>query len=78
MANIEILYQRRRATFVLPFNNPAQNIKKDMEYRCRVHGCFQVNDGDGANPYFVVELENGKCLYVAPEYITFIKEDDEC
>lgn len=72
---MEISYQRRRATFELPYGIPDKQIQKDTVYFCHVHGCFQCGE-DG--PGFVVELEDGNCICVAPAYLQFIKEEDEC
>lgn len=76
--NIEIVWQRRRAIYTPPIDRPNYGITKGQEVACSVWGCFQVNDGEDINPYFVVELENGQCTYVAPEHLRFIKEEDEC
>lgn len=69
-------YERRHATFVSNYDRPKLGIKAGDTVQCLVHGCFQCYDGDqDINPYFVVELEDGNCTYVAPEDLTFIKED---
>lgn len=76
--NMEIVWQRRRAIYRPRINRPQLGIEKGTEVPCRVWGCYQVNDGEDVNPYFVVELENGRCTHVSPEDIQFIKEEDEC
>lgn len=78
LSNIEIVYQRRRAIYRPRVDRPALGIVKGTEVKCYVHGCYQVNNGEDINPYFVVELENGRCTHVAPEDLQFIKEEDEC
>lgn len=75
---IDIAYQRRRALYTPPINRPQYNLKAGESVLVHVHGCFQVDDGEDVNPYFVIELEDGRCTYAAPEYIQFIKEDNEC
>lgn len=76
---MNIVWQRRRAIYTPPVDRPKYGVVKGQSVECRVWGCFQVNDGEDINPYFVVELENGQCTYVAPEHLQFIREDeDEC
>ena len=72
---ITISYERRRATFELPYSIPDKQIQKDTVYFCHVHGCFPYGE---EGPCFVVELEDGNCICVAPAYLQFIKEEDEC
>ena len=78
LSNIEIKFQRRRAIYRPRVDRPALGIVKGTEVRCLVWGCYQVTDGEDVNPYFVVELESGRCTHVSPEDIQFIKEEDEC
>jgi hypothetical protein len=73
---LEVKY--RSATYTPPINRPKYNLKAGESVLVRVYGCYQVNDGEDINPYFVVELEDGRCTYAAPEHIQFIKEEDEC
>lgn len=76
--NMEIVWQRRRAIYRPQVDRPQLGIKAETEVPCRVWGCYQVSDGEDINPYFVVELENGRCTHVSPENLQFIEEDDEC
>lgn len=74
--NMEIVWQRRRAIYTPVCNRPSLGLEKGVEYRCRVWGCYQVADGEDINPYFVIELENGRCTHAAPEQIVFTEEDE--
>lgn len=74
---IKIVQQRRRAIYTPKIDRPALGLSKGVEVHCRVFGCYQVNDGEDINPYFVVELESGRCTHVAPEDIRFIEFDTE-
>lgn len=75
--NMEIVWQRRRAMYTPTFNRPQLGLEKGISYECRVWGCYQVNDGEDVNPYFVIELNNGRCAHASPDHITFIEEDEE-
>ena len=75
---IEIKYERRSAIYTPLVNRPALGLTRDVPVNCEVWGCYQVNDGDDINPYFVIELENGRCTHALIEQIQFIREDDEC
>lgn len=71
-ANIDIGWVLRPAIYRPRVNRPNLNIVKDTEVHCHVWGCYQVDDGEGdVNPYFIVELQDGRCTYVAPEDIQF-------
>ena len=74
---MEIVWQRRGAIYTPCVDRPALGLEKDKEYFCRVHGCYQVNDGEDVNPYFVIELESGRCTHASPEEIQFLKEVGE-
>ena len=74
--NMDIVWQRRRAIYRPIVDRPKLSIKAGTEVPCSVWGCFQVNDGEDINPYFVVELNDGQCTYVAPEHLQFTKEDE--
>lgn len=77
MATIEMRYERRRAQFIAKqFHEAKFGYKKGEVVKVDVLGLFQCSDEDGAQPYFICELENGKCIYVLPEDIQFIKEDE--
>ena len=78
MANLEmqIKWQRRRAIYTSPYGQPKIGIKKGDKVECNVWGLFQVSDGEDVNPYFVVELADGRCTYVAPEDLKFIEDDE--
>ena len=76
MANIEIDIRRRSAIYTPRVDRPSIEITKGQRVLCEVWGCFQCNDGEDINPYFVVELHNGYCTYVSPEDIQFTREDE--
>ena len=78
MATIDIVWKRRRAVYTPQTSMPSLNLTKGTPVECRVWGCYQVSDSDGANPYFIIELADGHCTYASPECIQFIKEEDEC
>lgn len=80
MANCEIAikHERRRAYYTPIVNRPALGLQKDVAVVCTVWGCYQVNDGEDINPYFVIELENGRCTHALIDQVQFIKEEDEC
>lgn len=75
---VEIVWQRRRAIYTPLVDRPALSLTKGTSVECLVWGCYQVNDGEDINPYFVIELESGHCTLAQPEQIQFIKEEDEC
>ncbi len=75
---IEIVLQRRRALYTPCVDRPALDLTKGVPVECRVWGCYQVDDCDGRDVYFVVELENGRCTHASIDQVQFIKEDDEC
>lgn len=77
MASIEIVWQRRRAMYTPIVNRPALGLLKDVPVPCRVWGCYQVSDGEDINPYFVIELENGRCTCASPEQVIFYNEEGE-
>ena len=78
MSEIAIIWQRRRAYYTPCVDRPALGLQKGVPAECRVWGCYQVNDGEDINPYFVIELASGRCTHASPEQIQFIEEDDEC
>ena len=77
MASLNMSWERRRAIYKASVNRPELGIANGDEVKCRVFGIFQVADGEDVNPYFIVELEDGRCTYVAPEELQFIREADE-
>ena len=77
-ATINVMHERRRAIYTPPINRPTLGLSIGIGVQCYVHGCYQVDDGEDVNPYFVIELEDGRCTYAAPENIQFIKGEDEC
>lgn len=80
MATIDLTlrWPTRKAIYRPRVNRPNLGITKGTEVVCVSHGCFQVNDGaDDINPYFIVELEDGKLTYVAPEDLQFVERADE-
>lgn len=74
---MEIVWERRRAIYTPLVDRPALGLTQGIAVECRVWGCYQVHDGEDINPYFVIELENGRCTHASPEQIQFVKEDDE-
>lgn len=77
MVIMEITWQRRNAIYTPRVDMPNIGLTKGQRVLCEVWGCFQRMEGDGAmNPYFVVELLNGQCTYVAPEDIQFTREGE--
>ena len=75
MASIKLgnLLETRPAEFTLPYDRHSKGLKKGVAYRCEVFGCFQVAEGiDSATPYFIVELEDGTCAYIDPDYLKFV------
>jgi hypothetical protein len=83
---LTLRWPNRKAIYRPRVDRPQFGIKKGTEVTVVSHGCFQVNDGDDdVNPYFIVELEDGRCTYVSPEDIQFVEpadefnhDDDEC
>lgn len=73
---MDLVWQRRSAIYTPCVDRPKLGLEKGKEYKCRVWGCYQVDDGEDVNPYFVIELENGRCTHAAPEQIQFTKEDE--
>lgn len=76
--NYTFSFERRRAIYRPIVDRPALGIKKGDEVHCRVFGCYQVCDGEDINPYFIVELPNGRCTHVSPEQLQFVPEYDGC
>lgn len=74
--NIDICFVRRRAIYTAPCNRPQFGMIKGRKYPCEVHGLQQVQDGNEADAYFVIELEDGRCTYASIECIQFTKEDE--
>ena len=72
MATIEMKWERRPVSFVPKYDNDRLGIKRGDGVEGYALGLFQCADDDGSSPYFVVELMNGYCTYVAPEDIKFI------
>ena len=72
MATIEMKWERRPVAFVPRYDSEKLGYKRGEPVTAYALGLFQCSDDDSANPYFVVELENGKCTYVAPEDIQFL------
>lgn len=77
MASLNMAWERRRAIYKANINRPELGIKAGDEVKCRVFGIFPCSDGEETNPYFIVELEDGRCTYVPPEFIQFAREGDE-
>ncbi len=76
--NIEMRWQRRRATYLPIVDRPHLGLEAGVPVPCRVWGCYQVAEDEDINPYFVIELESGKCTYAAIDQVQFIEEGDEC
>lgn len=70
-------WERRKAIYTAPVNRHSLGIVRGQEVPCRVWGCYQVEEEGDVAPYFVVELEDGRCTYVAPEHLRFIEMEDE-
>ena len=69
---VKMHLQTRPAIYTPRCNRPELGIQKGDVISCDAFGCFQVTDGeDDINPYFVVELPDGRCTYVAPEDLRF-------
>ena len=76
--SLEIGWQRRRAIYRPKINRANYGISKGDEVKCRVWGCYKVDDGDGdVNPYFIVEIADGRLIYVSPEDLQFVDTDEE-
>lgn len=77
MATMEmhIVLERRRAIYTPGMGKPELGLTAGVPVECRVHGCFQITEVDSAEPYFIIELEDGHCTYALPHHIQFIKED---
>lgn len=75
--SIVIKWELRKAIYRPRVDRPTLNITKGDEVPVKVHGCYPVADGDDVSPYFVAELEDGRCTYAAPEDIQFVYEEDE-
>lgn len=78
MATVNIEIKLRPALYTPCVDRPELGLTKGVPVKCMTFGCYQVCDGDDVNPYFVLELESGRCTYALPEHIQFIKEDEEC
>lgn len=73
---MNIVWHRRRAIYTPLVDRPKLGLVKGVPVECRVWGCYQVSDGDDINPYFVIELNSGRCTHASPEQIQFVEEDD--
>ena len=67
--NVSVNLETRPAEFKRPF--ATNNMPANTPIKCDVFGLFQCSDSDGADAYFVVELEDGTCTYVLPNYLRF-------
>lgn len=78
MATIEMRYERRKAQFIAKHHHKVKfGYQIGEVVKVDVFGLFQCSDEDGAQPYFVCELDNGKCIYLMPEDIQFIQEAND-
>lgn len=80
MAALEmnVRQERRRAIYTPLVDRPKFGMERGKPVECHVLGLYQVTDEDDVNPYFVIELSDGKCTYASPEQIMFVKEADKC
>lgn len=76
--DLEMAWQRRLAIYTPLVDRPHLGVEAGVGIKCRVWGCYQVAEDGDVNPYFVIELENGRCTYAAVDQIQFIRRDDEC
>ena len=47
-------------------------VEKGSTLNVEVLGLYQVADGEDVNPYFIVELQDGRVRYASPDEITFV------
>ena len=73
MATIKIEQERRPAIFTIKNVHVAKylGMEVNMEYNVHVLGLFQIRNEDETDAYFVVELEDGRCIYTVPTNIRF-------
>ena len=68
----------RPAIFTPGHDVPKHGLKKGESVRVDVFGLYQVKVAeDDVDAYFVVELQNGHCIYAAVNTIQFIDREDE-
>lgn len=75
MAGIDIVVKmpRRSAEVKQDSMQAAYNKLTEGVHPCHVLGLFQCNDGDeDVNPYFVCELNDGRCICAAPNQVRFL------
>ena len=80
MSGIEISIQmpRRRAEVTQDKHQAIYNKLDEGVHPCHVLGLFQCNDGDeDVNPYFICELNDGRCIYASPGQVRFVDTDEE-
>lgn len=75
--DIEVYQQRRRATVTQNKWSAAHNNLKEGTHTCHVLGLFQVENDVEVNPYFICEMDDGRCIYAEPTQVRFIDTDDK-
>ena len=75
--DITIKWQRRRAIVTQNTHQAIYNKLTEGEHPCYVFGLFQVAEEDEVQPYFICELNDGRCIYASPEQIRFVDTDEE-
>lgn len=76
--DVKVIWKTRKAIY-----RPNKWRAKHMEVpegaalNVLVHGVFQCSDDDGHLPYFVVELENGRCHYADITEVQFTDTEEE-
>lgn len=74
---IKIRMPRRRATVTQNASQAAFNKLTEGANQCHVLGLFQFSDGEEeVRPYFICELNDGRCIYADPIQVTFLDTDE--
>ena len=73
---ISFSWQHRRATIVLNAHQAAYNKLPSGTHLCHILGLFQVADEEDVNPYFICEMNDGRCIYADPTQVCFIDTDE--
>lgn len=76
-SGIEVYWQRRRATVTQNRWNALHNHLDEGEHTCHVLGLFQVANEDEVTPYFICEMNDGRCIYAEPTQVRFIDTDEK-
>lgn len=70
--DMTIKWQRRRAEVTQNAFNARFNKVEEGVHPCHVLGLFQVVEDEGAQPYFVCELDDGRNIYAEPTQVRFL------